>query len=165
MYYFTGGNAPFICGGDNGPAQGIGEYTDSCYRYIAESDEWELSGTMGEDRAYSGYGSSNSWGLIMAGGVNTQYLPTVVTTTDGDIFGSLPNLPDTNTQSCLVIIDDDRLFTCGGYFESLETFIFSKLANSWRRYSSGSFVVPFIIFLFISAWHLCLWIGTITAAD
>ena len=108
-------------------------YTDSCYRYIASSDEWEISGIMTEERAYSGYGSSKSWGLVMAGGVNTQYLSTVATTSDGEMFGSLPDLPEDNVQSCVVIIDDDRIFSCGGYFGALDTFIFSKSTNSWTR--------------------------------
>ena len=83
------------------------------------------------DRAFSGYGSSESWGLVMAGGVNTEYLSTVVSTDGGNGYTPLPDLPDENLQSCLVIIDDDRIFTCGGYFQPRDTFIFSN--STWER--------------------------------
>ena len=74
-----------------------------------------------------------------AGGVDTQYLSSVVTTDDGTgNYESLPDLPGGNVQSCLVIIDDDRIFTCGGYFQPRDTFIFDNFYNSsspgsWRR--------------------------------
>ena len=69
-----------------------------------------------------------------AGGVDTQYLSSIVTTADGTTFDDpLPDLPEENVQSCLVIIDDDRIFTCGGYFQPKDTFIFYNSSNSWRR--------------------------------
>ena len=69
-----------------------------------------------------------------AGGVDTHYLSCVVSTDDGTTFDApLPDLPEENVQSCLVIIDYDRIFTCGGYFQPRDTFIFSNRSNSWRR--------------------------------
>ena len=60
--FFAEGHIPFICGGKDDE-----EYTDLCYKYVAALDEWEVSGTMAEERGYSGYGSSESWGLVMGG--------------------------------------------------------------------------------------------------
>ena len=139
MYFADG--TPFICGGFNG------DYTDSCYKYVAATDEWQVSGTMAKERAYSGYGSSESWGLVMAGGNNHAqgYLESVTTTDNGQDFESLPDMPDIgiddgidgiddgNIESCVVVIDSDRLFMCGGYQMPSYTFIFSKAANSWDR--------------------------------
>ena len=85
------------------------------------------------DRFYSGYGSSESWGLVMAGGYNGNILSSVETTYDGEAFGSLPDLPEENYYSCLVIVDDDIIFTCGGYLSLTSTLIFSKKTNLWRR--------------------------------
>ena len=69
-----------------------------------------------------------------AGGVDTQYLSSVVTIyISNTTVNPLPDLPEENVQSCLVIIDRDRIFTCGGYFQPKDTFIFYKSSNSWRR--------------------------------
>ena len=129
---------PFICGGYNG------EWTDSCHKYDFTSDEWQLSGTMTEERGYSGFASSDSWGLVMAGGNNDNpdFLSTVATTLDGEAFGSLPNLPEIsgidegNDESCVVIIDRERIFTCGGYQLSSYTFIYYSSTNSWTKYNN-----------------------------
>ena len=96
---------------------------------------------MSEERGYSGYASSESLGLVMAGGNNDDpfYLRTVATTLDGEVFGSLPDLPRIedidpgNDESCLVIIDSERIFTCGGYQLSSYTFIYYSSTNSWSR--------------------------------
>ena len=87
------------------------------------------------ERSASGYASSESWGLVMAGGYNERDQSTVQTTFNGEAFGSLPNLPETKDRTCLVVIDDDRLFNCGGnpYPTDSETLIFSKSTNSWSR--------------------------------
>ena len=92
---------------------------------------------MAEGRFLSGYGSSESWGLVMAGGTDDGgfILATVATTDDGESFGSLPDLPDESERSCLAIIDDDRLFKCGGYPTYYDTLIFSKSTNSWSRHA------------------------------
>ena len=86
-------------------------------------------------RAYTGYGSSESWGLVMAGGFNVNnQLSSVETTDDGQVFGSLPDLPGgRNSYSCLVIVDDDTIFTCGGYASTTLTLIFSKKTKLWSR--------------------------------
>ena len=96
---------------------------------------------MSEERGYSSYASSESLGLVMAGGNNDDpfYLETVATTLDGEVFGSLPDLPRIedidpgNDESCLVIIDSERIFTCGGYQLSSYTFIYYSSTNSWSR--------------------------------
>ena len=100
-------------------------------------DEWSRSGNMVEGRYNIGYGSSESWGLVMVGGYRTSNgsIISVETTSDGETFGSLPNLPHENYESCVVIIDDDRLFTCGGVETESQTLIFSKSNNSWNRYN------------------------------
>ena len=89
----------------------------------------------GEKRAYSGHAFSPSWGLVMAGGVDTEYLSTVVTNKDGYFSSTeyLPDLPEENVQSCLTVIDDDLIFTCGGYFQPRETYIFLTTTNTWSR--------------------------------
>ena len=88
---------------------------------------------MAVDRFNSGYGSSESWGLVMAGGRNGNYISSVETTDDGQVLGSLPDLPQENYYSCLVIVDDDIIFTCGGYLSPTSTLIFSKKTNLWSR--------------------------------
>ena len=101
-------------------------------------DEWSRSGSMVEERYGIGYGSSESWGLVMVGGSSSSIgstISSVETTSDGETFGSLPNLPHEYYESCVVIIDDDRIFTCGGYETESQTLIFSKSNNSWSRYN------------------------------
>ena len=129
---FAEGGSPYFCGG--GSTDSVSDITDLCYTYTAALDEWVISGTMAEGRCVSGYGSSESWGLVMAGGYG---LATVATTDDGESFGSLPDLPDESERSCLAIIDDDRLFKCGGSptSTSFDTLIFSKSTNSWSRHA------------------------------
>ena len=85
-------------------------------------------------RAGAGYGSSESWGLVMAGGDDyPNTLSSVETTENGQVFDSLPDLPEENSFSCLVIVDDERVFTCGGDQSPSSTFIFSKMTNVWSR--------------------------------
>ena len=98
-------------------------------------DEWEIGGTMLEKRGYGGYGSSESWGLVLGGGYNfgTGFLSSVTTTVNGQAFGSLPDLPNRDDQLCLAIVDDDRIFTSGGDQNREDAFIFSKSTNSWSR--------------------------------
>ena len=103
---FTEGDQPrpFICGGYNNTSG----YIDSCYKYDATLDEWIFSGTMPEEKHNSGYDHSEMWGLVMAGGYNGNFLSSVTTTESGEVFRSLPNLPNGNEHSCVVIIDEDR---------------------------------------------------------
>ena len=63
---FSEGGLPFYCGGSY-PA---GEYYADCYKYEYTLDEWSMSGTMTEAKAYGAYDSSQFWGLILAGGTN-----------------------------------------------------------------------------------------------
>ena len=97
-------------------------------------DEWVSSGTISEGRAYSGYSSSESWGLLMAGGYDGSTLSSVETTCNGELFGYLPDMPAENYKSCLVVIDEDRIFTCGispgGSRQA--TYIFANSTRSWN---------------------------------
>ena len=131
--FLAEGGIPFVCGGWNALGAGYG----SCYKYVAKSDNWVISGTMAEQRAYSGYGSSESWGLVMAGGYSNKLLSSVESTYNGEIFGTLPDLEIEMDRSCVVVIDDDNVFTCGGYAESTstrtDTYIFSNASNLWSR--------------------------------
>ena len=127
--HFAGGGIPFVCGG-----YANSTYTDVCHKYVATSDEWVISGTMAEARAQTGYGSSESWGLVMAGGFNFNYLSSIESTDNGEIFRTLPDLEIENFDSCLVVVDDDRIFTCGGFLGTTDTFIFSNKTNLWSRY-------------------------------
>ena len=88
---------------------------------------------MAEERGYGGYGSSESWGLVMGGGYNfgTGYLSSVATTANGQAFDSLPDLPNRDDQQCLAVIDDEKIFTSGGDQNPSDAFIFSKSTNSW----------------------------------
>ena len=90
---------------------------------------------MPEERVYSGYDHSEMWGLVMAGGYNypPSYLSSVTTTESGEVFGSLPDLPNENSDSCVVIIDEDRIFTCGGLYAESDTLIFSNSTGIWSR--------------------------------
>ena len=141
--HFTEGDQPrpFICGGYNNTSG----YIDSCYKYNATLDEWTFSGTMPEEKHNSGYDHSEMWGLVMAGGYNgglvmagghnANYLSSVTTTESGEVFGPLPDLPNGKEHSCVVIIDEDRIFSCGGegYGTRSETLIFSKSSGTWSR--------------------------------
>ncbi len=68
---------------------------------------------MFEERAYSGYASSQSWGLVVAGGYNGDVISSVETTYNMVTFGHYPDMPAENYKSCLVMIDEERIFTCG----------------------------------------------------
>ena len=88
------------------------------------------------DSSCSGYDHSEMWGLVMAGGghiTNSPPLLNVTTTKNGRDFLALANLPDGNSYSCVVIIDEDRIFTCGGYNTESDTLIFSNSTGSWTR--------------------------------
>ena len=89
---FAEGGAPFLCGGYR---YGI-DYS-LCLKYQPANDSWVFSGEMVEERSLSGYGSSESWGLVMAGGRNSFSLATIATTSDGEYFGSLPGSKSFNT--------------------------------------------------------------------
>ena len=74
----------------------------------------------------------------MAGGYDfgSSYLATVETTLDGQTFGALPDRSSDGQRaaSCLVIIDDDSIFTCGRIpLESHAAYIFSFTTNSRKR--------------------------------
>ena len=129
--FFAEGGIPFICGG--------WPYHGSCYKYVAKSDNWVTSGTMAEIRGLSGYGSSESWGLVMAGGYSNEFLSSVESTYNGEIFGTLPDLEIEVDRSCVVVIDDGNIFTCGGVgndgSSKTDTFIFSNASNLWSRYT------------------------------
>ena len=127
-HYFTEGSSPFICGG-----YGSSGSTDLCYTYTAALDEWVISGTMAEERGRSGYASSDTWGLIMAGGYNygSGSLASVETSYDGESFASLPAMPDESRNSCLVVIDEENILKCGGLPTYTDTLMFSKSTNTW----------------------------------
>ena len=106
---------------------------------MANSDEWVISGTIAEARSSSGYGSSESWGLVIAGGFNDTFFSNVESTYNGEIFGTLPDLEIEVDRSCVVVIDDGNIFTCGGVgndgSSKTDTFIFSNASNLWSRYT------------------------------
>ena len=66
---FAEGGIPYVCGGYH---QDGDTYSDLCYKYVAALDDWDISGTMSEERRNSGYGSSESWGLVMTGGYTSN---------------------------------------------------------------------------------------------
>ena len=107
------------------------------------------------ERTNSGYGSSESWGLVMVGGISYNDLgplSSVETTNNGEDFGSLPDLEIENGDSCLVVIDEDKIFTCGGLGASTDTFVFSKTTNLWSRYTQWR-RIPFQKYLIIVFQH------------
>ena len=118
---------PYYCGGN---IWGSGS-TDECYKYAFALDEWTLSGLMPEAKSSCGSDSSESWGLIVAGG--TSGGNSVETTDNGEVFEPLPNLPEENWDFCTVIIDEDRIFACGGYNPLAGTLIFQRSTNIWNR--------------------------------
>ena len=77
----------------------------------------------------------------MAGGFGdgSGELSSVETTYNGETFASLPDIAESNRESCLVIIDDDRIFMCGGAHTSIDTKIFTNSTNSWQRYKNSQF--------------------------
>ena len=73
----------------------------------------------------------------MAGGRNavSSYLSGVEATADGgQTFAALAGLPPPGVAAaCLAIIDEDRVFTCGGVPLEAQAHILSVAANSWTR--------------------------------
>ena len=65
-------------------------------------------------------------------------LSTVQTTYEGEDFGALPDLPEKVFYNCLVVVDEDRIFTCGGVAGAMlavdYTFVFSRQKGNWTRY-------------------------------
>ena len=96
-------------------------------------DEWSYSGKLFEERAYSGFVSSQTWGLVVAGGYSGDAMSSVETTYNGVTFGHYPDMPTENYKSCLVEIDEERVFTCGIKPGSSRqaTYIFTRSARSW----------------------------------
>ena len=94
---------------------------------------------MAEAKVYGGYDSSEDWGLILAGGYDDldffdpSVFSSVDTTDNGEVFEPLPDLPKANGDFCLVIVDQDRLFTCGGDVTPSVTLIFQKSTDSWNK--------------------------------
>ena len=89
---------------------------------------------MSDAKSYGGYDSSEFWGLIFAGGSNGgNPVSNVETTDNGEVFEPLPSLPEENSDFCTVIIDEDRIFACGGYNPLSGTLIFQKSTNVWNR--------------------------------
>ena len=86
-------------------------------------------------------------GLVMAGGRNavSSYLTGVEATGDGgQTFDDLAGLPPPGVAAaCLTIIDDDRIFTCGGVPLEAQAHILSIAANSWSRFIFPSIVLGF----------------------
>ena len=168
---FPEGGIPFVCGGDSNFESAL-VYNDGCYKYEAANDEWINSGALSEGRrTFSGYGSSESWGLVMAGGFGdgggVDSLSSVETTYNGETFASLPDIPQSNRESCIVIIDDDRIFMCGGGSTDLDTQIFTNSTNSWQRYKYsqlGKRPHNNIYINLLSAWPRCQGQGGLTPA-
>ena len=104
-----------------------------CYKYVASVDEWSYSGKLFEETAYGGYVNSESWGLVIAGGYKGDIMSSVVTTYNGLTFSHYPDMPAENYKSCLVVIDEDRIFTCGIRPGSARqaTYIFTRSESSW----------------------------------
>ena len=99
------------------------------------NDQWILSGTLSIERSFSGYDSSESWGLVMAGGSSKRTeLNSVETTHNGETFELLPELPYANRGSCLTIIDKDTIFVSGGRYGPKDTWIFSTFGSLWQRF-------------------------------
>ena len=70
----------------------------------------------------------------MAGGTSgVGFLSSVETTFDGVVFGSLPDLPNESQESCVVIINDFTIFSCGGYPTGSDTLIYTHSEGSWSR--------------------------------
>ena len=84
---------------------------------------------MPEEKGFSGYDHSEMWGLVMVGGYRD--ISSVITTDNGKVFGSLPDLPEETSFACVVIIDEDRIFTCGGSY-GVPTLIFTNSTGSWN---------------------------------
>ena len=125
------GGSPFVCGGRQN-----GDYTDICYKYEALSDKWLLFESMTEPRGWCGYDSSESWGLVMVGGTaGDEILSSVERTIDGVLSTPLQALPGVIEESCVVIIDSDRLLSIGGYPypATSATLMYSASTDFWDR--------------------------------
>ena len=98
---------PFVCGGrildscpQNPPAQGC--YTDQCFKYLPQNDEWVQVGRMPEERAFSATADVEGLGLVIVGGQTGEESghpdSNVLATKDGQSFQVLADLPVSSTH-------------------------------------------------------------------
>ena len=104
------GGYPTICGGTQVRENGS-FITDLCYQYAPDVDTWFESGNLIYRRTLYGYDYSDSWGLIMTGGVglgNVIPIDKVEGTRDGFNFELYQPMPEALALHCNAIVDDDR---------------------------------------------------------
>ena len=125
---FTGG-IPYFCGGRSA----LGDSTLECFKMDLTTLEWFIDGFLpdGLFTSEAGYDHSPEWGLLMSGGVDSDFnsTGTVLRTMDGSQFDHLPELPETSQGHCLTIIDDTRFLVAGGSLQT--TYIWDDNQSQW----------------------------------
>ena len=87
-------------------------------------------------RAYSASAYMENFGLVMAGGYNSESntLDSVIVTRDGYTFRTLASLPAPNYLGCLSVMDEQTLLLTGGYLDENGVYSYDILTDTWTRY-------------------------------
>ena len=71
--------------------------------------------------------------MIMSGGeAGYPGSASVTYTSDGEIFGYLPSMPESRVGHCMVALDGDDLFVAGGYIDN-QTFFYHHDSEEWEK--------------------------------
>ena len=113
MYGAAGGvinNTPIICGGDI--PSGSPTQQDSCYRFNANSNSWNLHSTM-KSRRYEHAATVINDSLFISGGSDGSNLAsTEFIHADGSVTSG-PNLPVARHGHCMVTLHDSKVIIIG----------------------------------------------------
>ena len=123
---------PRVCGGE-------GPFTDQCYQYLYESNQWEnLQPSLQEARSDAGSGMVNSATWLITGGWDGIDPPTDTTevwsSVDGLFLEFGPDLPLPLRGHCQVTLNYSYVFVLGGYDGSDYSLSFNVLdwdAEEW----------------------------------
>ena len=90
--------------------------TEKCFTF--DGQNWNQAMSMPTTLAEAGFTTHPDWGFIMAGGEVTddtdENTKSVIKTENGNSVQFLPKLPEPISHTCLVALDEKRLFLGGG---------------------------------------------------
>ena len=92
---------------------------------------------MPSKRAFSASASPEGFGLVMAGGLDGDYLDSVIVTKDGSTFETLDSLPTASGFGCLTVVDQTKLLLSGGYGFDVapnQALSYDISTDTWTRY-------------------------------
>ena len=102
---------------------GTNVLTEKCFTF--DGQNWNQVMSMPTTLAEAGFTTHPDWGLIIAGGEVTddtdENTKLVIKTENGNSVQFLPEIPEPISFSCLVALDEKRLFLGGGRKEDRST--------------------------------------------